>query len=57
MKRTVGTKCMEQNVYLFAFFNCDNTNLTKNDKKECVLHKVNGAMFEKSVFSQSRECS
>ncbi len=28
---------LEQNAYLFAFFYCDNTNLTKNDKKRNIF--------------------
>ena len=44
----------EQNAYLFAFFNYVVAKLTKNRSKLPVLYKVNGAMFEKCVFSVPR---
>ena len=48
---------LEQNAYLRAFFNYVVAKLTKNRQKPPVLYKVNGAMFQKSGFFQSRERS
>ena len=48
---------LEQNAYLLAFFNYGVAKLTKNRLKPPVRYKVNGAMFEKSGFFQSRERS
>ena len=46
---------LDRNFAYVLFFNYDVRKLTKKQQKRVSSTQINGAMFEKSVFFQSRE--